>query len=319
MLNRFVTEATDLVTTYEETRAGFLTIALEKNMIGDPFVKQAFAFKAMVALTNGPDDFLNMRNIRSFLLAAAGVSDKSLPYLDEEGRTLVIRELIEKWLKPAGAAYIDETVYRFLLSKGDTVGGIIRNRIGAMGQEKLVRCLLSCINVRGLNYQWLDGSDKRKKIWLPGRTDDAGVEKLIKAIAWRNKKGSRVLVFNIGNSIVNNNIDICLYDTDIVGFDKGKIVKTNPEKAIMLGELKGGIDPAGADEHWKTANTALDRIRTRYEAKGYSVLTSFVGGAIENAMAQEIYVQLCDGIMANAANLTDTNQLVEYCNWILDL
>jgi hypothetical protein len=27
-----------------------------------------------------------------------------------------------------------------------------------------------------------------------------------------------------------------------------------------LGELKGGIDPAGADEHWKTARTALQRI-----------------------------------------------------------
>ncbi len=29
------------------------------------------------------------------------------------------------------------------------------------------------------------------------------------------------------------------------------------EKTLMLGELKGGIDPAGADEHWKTANTVL--------------------------------------------------------------
>jgi len=28
-----------------------------------------------------------------------------------------------------------------------------------------------------------------------------------------------------------------------------------------MGELKGGIDPAGADEHWKTANKALDKMR----------------------------------------------------------
>lgn len=26
-----------------------------------------------------------------------------------------------------------------------------------------------------------------------------------------------------------------------------------------------------------------------------------------------------NGTMTNAANLTDTNQLVEYCNWLLDL
>ena len=41
--------------------------------------------------------------------------------------------------------------------------------------------------------------------------------------------------------------------------------------------------------------------------------------AIEKAMAIEIYEQLLSKTMANAANLTDTNQLVEYCNWLLDL
>lgn len=87
----------------------------------------------------------------------------------------------------------------------------------------------------------------------------------------------------------------------------------------MLGELKGGIDPAGADEHWKTANTALERIRNSYKNTGYTIMTSFVGAAIEKSMADEIYKQLTDGLMSNAANLTDTNQLVEYCNWLLDI
>ena len=121
------------------------------------------------------------------------------------------------------------------------------------------------------------------------------------------------------NAIVTKNIDICLYDTDKVGYHQGKIAKLHPEKAIMLGELKGGIDPAGADEHWKTANTALDRIRTSYASKGLQIQTSFVGAAIEKAMAGEIFAQLRDGTMTNGANLTDTNQLVEYCNWLLDL
>ncbi len=87
----------------------------------------------------------------------------------------------------------------------------------------------------------------------------------------------------------------------------------------MLGELKGGIDPAGADEHWKTANTALERIRTGFTNAGYNVKTSFVGAAIEHAMAEEIYAQLKNGTLSNAANLTDPNQLTEYCNWILSI
>lgn len=317
-MNRYITSQEDLITTHEETRAGFLAIALEKNMVGDPYVKQALAFKAMVLHTKGPDDFLNMPSIRPFLLTAAGLSEKSLQHLNTEDQTLVIKELINKFLKPAGSAYIDETIYRFLLTKGDAVGGTMRNRIGTMGQEKLVRCILSCTNVRGISYEWVDGSNRTFK-WLAKRIDDTGVEKTLKALHWTNSQGSRILGFNMTNAIVKKNIDICLYNADKNDYEQGKIAKNHPERAIMLGELKGGIDPAGADEHWKTANTALDRIRTSYADNGLRIQTSFVGAAIERAMAGEIYSQLRSGIMTNGANLTNTNQLVEYCNWLLDI
>lgn len=317
-MNKYITSLEDLITTHEQTRAGFLAIALEKNMVGDPYVKQALTFKSMVSHTKGPDDFLTMPSIRPFMLTAAGLSEKSLQHLDSEDHTMVVKELIDKFLKPAGRAYIDETICRFLLTKGDAVGGTMRNRIGAMGQEKLVRCILSCMNVRGISYEWVDSTNSTFE-WLAKRSDDTGVEKTLKALHWRNAHGPRILGFNMTNSLVTKNIDICLYNTDKVGYDHGKIAKDHPEKALMLGELKGGIDPAGADEHWKTANTALERIRTKYAAEGLQIQTSFVGAAIERAMAGEIYTQLTNGTMTNGANLTDTNQLVEYCNWLLDI
>lgn len=192
----------------------------------------------------------------------------------------------------------------------------MRNRIGAMGQEKLVRCILSCMNVRGIFYDWCDDG----RIWHKKPTDDFGIEKNIRALHWKNASDEeRILGFNMTISTVKKNVDICLFAADMVNYNQGKIAKFKPELAIMLGELKGGIDPAGADEHWKTANTALDRIRMSYANIGSSVLTSFVGAAIEKAMAIEIYEQLLNGTISNAANLTDTNQLVEYCNWLLDL
>lgn len=318
-MNPFITSAESLVTTHEQTRAGFLAIALEKNKIGDPYVKQALAFKAMVAHTSGPDDFLSMPQIKPFMLSAAGLSEKSLQYLSEEDRTEVIKELIEKFLKPAGDAYIDETIYRFLLTKGDAVGGIMRNRIGAMGQEKLVRCILSCMNVRGIQYKWLDGSKKRCD-WKEQPSVDTDIEKNLEALYWINPEGRpRTLGFNKTISTVKKNVDICLFAADMAGYAQGKIAKNRPETAIMLGELKGGIDPAGADEHWKTANTALNRIRDSYREIGKNVLTSFVGAAVEKAMAEEIFAQLQEGTLSNAANLNDTNQLVTYCNWLLEL
>ncbi|MBQ9409925.1 MAG: hypothetical protein IJU28_11130, partial [Clostridia bacterium] len=36
--NKYITRASDLVTSHEQTRAGFLRIALEKNRLGDPYV-----------------------------------------------------------------------------------------------------------------------------------------------------------------------------------------------------------------------------------------------------------------------------------------
>lgn len=79
--------------------------------------------------------------------------------------------------------------------------------------------------------------------------------------------------------------------------------------------LKGGIDPAGADEHWKTGNSALERDR---KAFNYNIKTSFVGAAIVEDMANEIYQQLQDGTLSNAANLYKDNQLTEYVQWIIE-
>lgn len=316
--NSFITSAESLVTTHEQTRAGFLSIALEKNKVGDPYVKNALAFKAMVAHTNSPDDFLAMPQVRPFLLTAAGLSDKSMQYLTEQDQTTAIQELIDKFLKPAGKDYIDEATFRYLLIKGDAVGGTMRNKIGALGEEKLIRAIFSSMEVRGMQCKWFYKADNNSN-WQQKVSGETGIESQVKALQWNNENGSRILAFNMTIPTVKKNVDICLYSGDINEYDRGKIVRS-PERAVMLGELKGGIDPAGADEHWKTANTALERIRTSFSAAGFpDIKTSFVGAAIETAMAGEIYGQLSDGILSNAANLTDNNQLIEYCNWLIEL
>ena len=76
---------------------------------------------------------------------------------------------------------------------------------------------------------------------------------------------------------------------------------------VACGELKGGIDPGGADEHWKTAGTAFTRIRTVFEPNPPHLF--FVAAAIESAMATEIFQQLQDGRLEYAANLTMPQQV----------
>ena len=194
-----------LVTTHEETRAGFLSIALEKNRVSDPFVKNALAFKSMVAHTHSPEELLAIPQVRPFLITAAGLSEKSLAYLDERDQTMAIQELIDKFLKPAGKAYIDEATFRYLLIKGDAVGGTMRNKIGALGQERLIRGIYSSMNVRGLCCHRLLSSSSR---WTAVDQNAPEAEKNVKALHWINEKGERLLVFNARIPTVNKNVDM---------------------------------------------------------------------------------------------------------------
>ena len=129
-----------------------------------------------------------------------------------------------------------------------------------------------------------------------------------------------LLIMNITVPVVGKNVDLCIFNGSIeeIKKEKDSIIHFG-EKYIALGEIKGGIDPAGADEHWKTANSALDRIRESFNSFKLKPKTFFIGAAIENSMASEIYKQLQDGSLNNAANLTNDEQLTSICNWIVNL
>ena len=92
-----------------------------------------------------------------------------------------------------------------------------------------------------------------------------------------------------------------------------------PACYLACGELKGGIDPAGADEHWKTARSALDRIRDRFYTHEQCPALFFVAAAIEAAMANEIFARLQSDYLSYAANLTVPQQVTDLAVWLVEL
>jgi type II restriction enzyme len=88
---------------------------------------------------------------------------------------------------------------------------------------------------------------------------------------------------------------------------------------VALGELKGGIDPAGADEHWKTAKSAIDRIKVSFGKHECYPSLFFIGAAIENKMAREIFNSLKSSYIANAANLTKNDQVISLVDWLINI
>ncbi len=139
---------------------------------------------------------------------------------------------------------------------------------------------------------------------------------------WAEEDQYRTALYNLNIPIVSNNVDLCLFNCDSKKFCNKKIAKevlNSPDSYIALGELKGGIDPAGADEHWKTARTALNRIKESFKKVKYTPYLFFIGAAIEANMATEIWSLLRKGIIANAVNLTDDNQIASVSRWLCNL
>lgn len=311
---KLISSPEDLITSRVQTRAGFINFALEKNRLAEPYVNQAKSLKALASNAKKPSDLLKINKIRNALLTAAGLSDKALKYFSEEDQTDAIKKLIKDFLEPEGDYFIDALVYRFLLIKGDTLGGSMRNLVGKIAEQKLICTIISNLSIMGLDFSILNQSSKR---WSQGTVQKIDYSK-VKAINWKHDKKDRIIAFNLNIPIVKKNVDICLFEANIEDYKTGKIVEET-NKCIMLGELKGGIDPAGADEHWKTGNTALERIRENFLNNHLPIKTSFIGAAIEISMATEIYQQLKTDKLSYAANLTIEDQLVNYCDWLISL
>jgi hypothetical protein len=254
--------------------------------------------------------------IRQGLLAAAGISDKAAIHLGEDGCLLAIREFIEKFLIPAGNQFRDELVFRFLLTKGDALGGKMRNIVGALAQRKLCGSIISALRLSNMNFFILLDTAKQ---WIASRdiVDDTEIGNA-KGISWETvEKKSRTLYFNMIVPFIGNNIDVILLKTSHMEDIRQAI--SGSGHYIALGELKGGIDPAGADEHWKTAKTALDRIKAAFKKEGLAPRLFFIGAAIENKMAVEIFDNMKSKYLSNAANLTKPGHITALADWLVNL
>lgn len=306
--------STDLVTTYEATRAGFVALALEKNRRATPYVAEARALQEAASSAKTPYDLLSIQGIENGLLTAAGLSGKSLVHLQPGDKHDAIMGLIRNFLDVAGENFVEELVFRFLLTRGDTLGGSMRNIGGILAQRKLTRAVISALTIAGVRYQWQHSKTKQ---WIEMSRDDSEIELALRGLSWAFAGKPRTLIYNLTAPLVKSNVDMCLFNLDPQELrTKGY---RSPQSYIALGELKGGIDPAGADEHWKTARSALDRIRGAFSDVGHFPYTFFIGAAVEKRMAEEIWIQLEAGLLNNAANLNDERQMASISRWLCSL
>lgn len=275
------TSARDLETTKSGNQGWLARLALERHRRATPYIAQARALRCAASQAKHPIDLERIPEIKA---ALTRVSDEN---------------------------FVEELVYRFLINGGEALGCSMRNAGGILAQRRLARTLISILALSGTRFRWQETSTRA---WADGTGEEADIELSLRAISWKNGNKKRTAVFNLGVPFLKNNVDLCLFNCSDA--DLSKETYNSPSSYIALGELKGGIDPAGADEHWKTARTALTRIQTAFAKQNLKPHTFFIGAAIEKKMAREIWEMLSDGTLENAANLTNDDQVASMSRWL---
>lgn len=287
----------DLVTPEAEIKKGFLNQALKKTQAATPYVRDAKNFWKALQGIRDVEELMSLTDYKANLISASGFSEKANSHFSDEEINDSVKIAFKKLCSKSPEEFREEALFRYLLTKGDSLGGEMRNWTGEIAGTKMIESLLMAL------------SQKRNKLENLQKNRDK-----IRSISW----SKRVLLFNSTPKIIGKNIDLILLN-DPNGTSKSERLLATPSAYIACGERKGGIDPAGADEHWKTAKGALDNIRRAFSKADTCPQLFFVGAAIEESMANEIFTQLEQGKLSYAANLTVPVQVSDLCLWLVSL
>lgn len=294
MLPPHIHSADDLVTNNADTLSGFLQQARTKMKRAEPYINEAKAFYAELKAIENVHTLAAQVRLHRQLITAAGFSDKAYSHLRTTGLQEILDNLFTEATSNADGDWREDILFRFLLTRGDSLGGTMRNVTGAVGGAQVVGLIYAELNRREIPF--------RELVTKAGK---------VQALQWPH----RVLLFDQKPRFVGKNIDFILLDASSL-----KPVERLREDAchfLACGELKSGIDPAGADEHWKTANKAFERIRTACQPQSPKLF--FIGAAIQNSMSIEIFNQLLSGELNYAANLTKPEQIEDLVSWLVQL
>jgi len=283
---RTVQNAQSLITTQAATVEGFKWQAQKKLELGKSFYDLATKFRQKGGNIRRIGDLERDPDLYQFAVMSCSLSEKSRKHIDSVSQLKIIAAQWD-FKKLADDSYCDELLARFYLTAGDSLGGQMRNEIGKRAARLFTKVIIEELLDKNIKYKVKEISNGK-----------------IQMIEWDH----RALLFDKKPSFYTNSIDFAL----LAWTGNTSLDSSDAKQYVACGELKGGIDPAGADEHWKTAKGALERIRVYFQnAQGKSPAVYFVGAAIEAAMANEIFAELTGGRLTAAANLNNAEQVKE--------
>jgi hypothetical protein len=217
-----------------------------------------------------------------------------------------------------------------LANLGESIGGSWRNEVGRLAYAEVIGILLRHLHEK----RYLAAITYDLKVPLTGETDEDeertvsqdnlladGPDFLrdLQTIEANRVVYKRIALRNTNDLLLNRQIE--WIDRE------GKSHKIGPDLSAFLpdntltwgGELKGGADPAGSDEHWKTATRAFDRILDATEKTGRpKPKLSFIATILVDRVAREAALWIREGKLTSVYNLTQIAESEEKRKAFLD-
>lgn len=306
--------------------------ALDLLDAADPPISYSYYFCSPETLRRLPQLCFYYRNIamlsdkvmRDIGLATSGIENGTPPTAEKATEIAVyFNHVVSGLITRTGVSH-HRHIQMFMANLGDSLGGSSRNEVGRVAMALVLRPLIEGLWQRGflesftfsVRESLVPGRSRDKErtvvstpdLNLTAVLDDAearfvkyqqvqaknGVSLLVdKQIRWRNKMGE----------ILEASADL-------------HSLKHSPESGtdVLWGaEVKGGADPAGSDEHWKTASRALARtIEAARQSEHPKPPLSFIGTTIVQTVALEIKAWIERGDLVSAYNLTKIIEQPDY-------
>jgi len=205
---------------------------------------------------------------------------------------------------------------------GDTVGGGWRNEVGRLAYFAVVTPLLRHLHslgilesvtyeLKGSVIQDEDGVSPQEEVSLSvAQLTPEELEERITEFEKGRVVYKKLELANGNRLLLNRQITWLDKDgqelkigPDLISTDDTEFVQDMP--LLWAGELKGGADPAGSDEHWKTATQAFNRILLACEKTGREQPPlSFMATILVDRVAHEAQEWLDQGKLTSVYNLT---------------
>lgn len=218
---------------------------------------------------------------------------------------------------------------------GDSLGGTSRNEVGRVAMARVIGPIIRHLYQRGYLLQFTystkgrlnveeeeegeetSTSNKKRSVLIP--QDITDIDQQLEHLLAERVLYHQIMTTN--GSVLHINRQVSWQKSD------GAVRKLGPDLHSQVGEvdmlwaaeLKGGADPAGSDEHWKTATKALDRILDAAQETGRPrPMLSFIATILVERVALEAQEWIDLGKLTSVYNLTQMQTRPEEMNRFLN-